>query len=65
MIDSAPFNMYSKAGYSVFKTDSVLILLTLQRRKHLMRKQLPPATNITSETNSLYDDDKNLAPTDV
>ncbi|KAK1415713.1 hypothetical protein QVD17_31498 [Tagetes erecta] len=65
MIDSAPFNMYSKAGYSVFKTDSVMILLTLQRRKHLMRKQLPPSTNISSETNSLYDDDKNLAPTDV
>ncbi|KAJ0544787.1 putative transcription regulator GNAT family [Helianthus annuus] len=74
MIDSAPFNMYSKAGYSVFKTDSILILLTLQRRKHLMCKQLPPATNIISETNSsydddktnsLYDDDKNLAPTDA
>ncbi|KAK9063436.1 hypothetical protein SSX86_017306 [Deinandra increscens subsp. villosa] len=65
MIDSAPFNMYSKAGYSVFKTDSILILLTLQRRKHLMCKQLPPATNSISETNSLYDDDQNLAPTDV
>ncbi|KAJ0720794.1 putative transcription regulator GNAT family [Helianthus annuus] len=74
MIDSAPFNMYSKAGYSVFKTDSILILLTLQRRKHLMCKQLPPATNIISETNSSYDDDKtnsfydgdkNLAPTDA
>ncbi|KAI7725344.1 hypothetical protein M8C21_029692, partial [Ambrosia artemisiifolia] len=66
MIDSAPFNMYSKAGYSVFKTDSIFILLTLQRRKHLMCKQLPPPTDIVSETNSfLYDDDKTLAPTDV
>ncbi|KAL9995364.1 putative acyl-CoA N-acyltransferase [Helianthus debilis subsp. tardiflorus] len=63
-----------KARYSVFKTDSILILLTLQRRKHLMCKQLPPATNIISETNSSYDDDKtnslydgdkNLAPTDA
>ena len=57
MIDSAPFNMYSKAGYNVFKTDGFLILLTLQRRKHLMRKQLPP----DSDTNTLYTDDKNLA----
>ncbi|KAD2803912.1 hypothetical protein E3N88_37289 [Mikania micrantha] len=65
MIDSAPLNMYSKAGYSIFKTDSVLILLTFQRRKHLMYKQLPPAINIIAETNSLYDDDKNLAQTDV
>ncbi|XP_024989878.1 uncharacterized protein LOC112524329 [Cynara cardunculus var. scolymus] len=63
MIDSAPFNMYSKAGYNVFKTDSFLILLTLQRRKHLMRKQLPPASNIVSDTNTLYADDKNIAST--
>lgn len=41
MIDTAPFNMYAKAGYYVVKTDSVLILLMLQRRKHLMCKQLP------------------------
>ncbi|PSS28651.1 Acyl-CoA N-acyltransferase protein [Actinidia chinensis var. chinensis] len=40
MIDEAPFNMYTKAGYNVVKTDSILILLTLQRRKHLMRKEL-------------------------
>lgn len=60
MIDSAPFNMYSKAGYNVFKTDSFLILLTLQRRKHLMRKQLPPPSNVT---NTSYADDKNLAKT--
>ncbi|KAL4574117.1 hypothetical protein LXL04_020941 [Taraxacum kok-saghyz] len=60
MIDSAPFNMYSKAGYSIFKTDSLFILLTLQRRKHLMQKQLPPPpSHILSETNMSYENDKN------
>ncbi|KAK6139242.1 hypothetical protein DH2020_027015 [Rehmannia glutinosa] len=39
MIDEGPFNMYTKAGYSVVKTDSILTLLTLQRRRHLMRKR--------------------------
>ncbi|KAK9024366.1 hypothetical protein V6N11_004531 [Hibiscus sabdariffa] len=41
MIDEAPFNMYIKAGYDVVQTDNILILLTLQRRKHLMCKKLP------------------------
>ncbi|KAL9251205.1 GCN5-related N-acetyltransferase 5, chloroplastic-like protein [Drosera capensis] len=41
MIDSAPFNMYTKAGYEVVKTDGLSVLLTLQRRKHLMCKRLP------------------------
>lgn len=41
MIDAAPLKMYEKAGYSIIKTDSVLILLMLQRRKHLMCKKLP------------------------
>ncbi|KAL3835541.1 hypothetical protein ACJIZ3_010277 [Penstemon smallii] len=41
IIDEGPFNMYTKAGYSIVKTDSVLTLLTLQRRRHLMRKDLP------------------------
>lgn len=50
MIDEAPFNMYTKAGYSIIKTDNILILLTLQRRKHLMRKILPVRTNRTSES---------------
>ncbi|CAN0924062.1 hypothetical protein LINGRAHAP2_LOCUS33931 [Linum grandiflorum] len=46
MIDAAPFNMYTKAGYNVVKTDSILVLLLLQPRKHLMLKKLPaPATN--------------------
>ncbi|GAA0164243.1 acyltransferase [Lithospermum erythrorhizon] len=40
MIDAIPFNMYTRAGYVVYKTDSILTLLTLQRRKHLMRKHL-------------------------
>ncbi|XAR65030.1 hypothetical protein NMG60_11008974 [Bertholletia excelsa] len=40
IIDSAPLNMYAKAGYSIVKTDSILVLLTLQRRKHLMCKEL-------------------------
>lgn len=41
MIDAAPFNMYMKAGYKVVNTDSIFILLMLQRRKHLMCKKLP------------------------
>ncbi|CAK9137811.1 unnamed protein product [Ilex paraguariensis] len=47
MIDEAPFKMYTKAGYSIVKTDSILILLTLQRRKHLMRKQLPVSNRLS------------------
>ncbi|GLU21570.1 hypothetical protein SLE2022_377030 [Rubroshorea leprosula] len=41
MIDTAPFNMYIKAGYEIVRTDSILSLLMLQRRKHLMCKMLP------------------------
>lgn len=41
MIDSAPFSMYKKAGYAVVTTDNFLVLLKLQRRKHLMCKELP------------------------
>ncbi|KAE9607097.1 putative transcription regulator GNAT family [Lupinus albus] len=40
MIDTAPFNMYTKADYKIVKTDSILVLLLLQRRKHLMCKKL-------------------------
>ncbi|KAI3412279.1 N-acetyltransferase domain-containing protein, partial [Psidium guajava] len=40
MIDLAPFNMYTKAGYRIVKTDNILVLLMLQRRKHLMSKKL-------------------------
>lgn len=49
MVDEAPFNMYKKAGYEVVKTDTVLVLLMLQRRKHLMRKKLPLCTTPTVE----------------
>ncbi|XP_028774937.1 uncharacterized protein LOC114731861 [Neltuma alba] len=45
MIDAAPLNMYKKADYKIVKTDSVLVLLMLQRRKHLMRKKLPLLSN--------------------
>lgn len=46
IIDEGPFNMYKKAGYSVVKTDSILTLLTLQRRRHLMCKELPASEDI-------------------
>lgn len=45
MIDAAPLNMYKKADYKIVKTDSVLVLLMLQRRKYLMRKKLPLLSN--------------------
>lgn len=43
--------MYTKAGYSVVKTDSLLTLLTFQRRRHLMRKDLPILSH-ASETDN-------------
>lgn len=45
MVDKVPLSMYKKAGYHVIKTDSILVWLTLQRRKHLMCKRLPDCTN--------------------
>ena len=33
--------MYKKYGYKIIETDNILTLLTLQRRRHLMRKTLP------------------------
>ncbi|KAB2624678.1 hypothetical protein D8674_016338 [Pyrus ussuriensis x Pyrus communis] len=47
MIDTAPFNMYKKAGYNIVETDTILVLLLLQRRKHLMCKKLPVLTNFS------------------
>ncbi|KAK8951256.1 hypothetical protein KSP39_PZI003750 [Platanthera zijinensis] len=38
--DTGPLKMYKKANYTIDKTDSVLVWLTLQRRKHLMVKEL-------------------------
>jgi hypothetical protein len=49
MIDEAPFMMYTKADYKIVTTDSILVLLMLQRRKHLMRKKLP-LKSMPSET---------------
>ncbi|XP_043704503.1 uncharacterized protein LOC122654469 [Telopea speciosissima] len=40
MIDTAPLKLYTKAGYSPVKTDSIFFLLIFQPRKHLMCKRL-------------------------
>lgn len=40
MVDDAPLSMYKKAGYEIVATDSILSLLTFQRRRHLMCKRL-------------------------
>ncbi|KAJ6356659.1 hypothetical protein OIU78_004708 [Salix suchowensis] len=45
VIDSAPFNMYTKAGYNIVKTNSIWVLLMLQMRKHLMCKKLLVSKN--------------------
>ncbi|KAJ7953666.1 Acyl-CoA N-acyltransferases (NAT) superfamily protein [Quillaja saponaria] len=60
MIDEAPFNMYTRAGYKIVKTDSILILFTLQRRKHLMYKKLPASSSFL-ESDTL-DSDREKAP---
>lgn len=60
MIDSAPFSMYKKAGYEIVKTDSFFVLLMLQRRKHLMRKELP-ALSKPSESISVSDEEHFLS----
>lgn len=44
IIDQVPFNMYRKAGYDVVQTDRILVWLSLQKRKHLMCKELPQAS---------------------
>lgn len=49
MIDTIPFQMYKKAGYRVVQTDSILIWLTLQRRKYLMCKELPPLVDLQQD----------------
>ncbi|KAJ7541449.1 hypothetical protein O6H91_10G060000 [Diphasiastrum complanatum] len=40
VIDSVPLRMYKKAGYKIIATDSIWILLSFQRRRHLMVKSL-------------------------
>lgn len=47
MIDTAPLNMYRKAGYTIVETDNIFILLALQRRKHLMWKVLPDSESLS------------------
>lgn len=59
MVDEAPFSMYKKAGYEVVKTDTIFVLLMLQRRKHLMRKKLPPFTS-PSDTVDMVESDNEL-----
>ncbi|KAL6567795.1 hypothetical protein OROGR_001463 [Orobanche gracilis] len=44
-IDEGPLNMYAKAGYIIVKTDNILTWLKLQRRRHLMCKELPFSHN--------------------
>ncbi|XP_058776619.1 GCN5-related N-acetyltransferase 5, chloroplastic [Vicia villosa] len=56
MIDEAPFNMYTKADYKIVTTDSILVLLMLQRRKHLMCKKLP-LISMPSETDVSWSDE--------
>lgn len=38
--DTGPLKMYKKAEYKIVKTDSRLVWLSLQRRKHLLSKAL-------------------------
>ncbi|ONK69506.1 uncharacterized protein A4U43_C05F23650 [Asparagus officinalis] len=59
LIDTGPFEMYTKAGYSIVQTDSMLILLSFQRRKHLMCKELPPLVDSQFDTS-----DDEAAPSD-
>ncbi|RWV87990.1 hypothetical protein GW17_00049967 [Ensete ventricosum] len=56
VVDKGPFEMYRKAGYEVLKTDSFFIWLSLQRRKHLMCKKLPPPSDDTVNNTSASDD---------
>ncbi|WOL19861.1 hypothetical protein Cni_G28663 [Canna indica] len=48
VVDKIPFEMYQKAGYKVVDADNALIWLTLQRRKYLMFKDLPPNSDDTN-----------------
>ncbi|BBM97393.1 hypothetical protein MPTK1_1g05370 [Marchantia polymorpha subsp. ruderalis] len=42
MVDMAPLNMYQGAGYQIVATDSILSLLSFQRRRYLMKKRIHP-----------------------
>lgn len=56
IIDQIPFNMYKKAGYEVVQTDSIFVWLSLQKRKHLMRKELPQVASGSNFTTIDFDD---------
>lgn len=60
MVDKVPFKMYKKAGYEVFQTDSILVWLSIQRRKYLMYKKLPESP-CDSQRNATYFSDQSVA----
>ncbi|KAF0890453.1 hypothetical protein E2562_002825 [Oryza meyeriana var. granulata] len=60
IIDQIPFNMYRKAGYNIVQTDSILVWLSLQKRKHLMSKELLQ-TSVSSESTTKDFDDNILS----
>ncbi|KAF8715002.1 hypothetical protein HU200_027547 [Digitaria exilis] len=56
MIDQVPFNMYRKTGYNIVQTDSILVWLSLQKRKYLMSKELPQASVVSEPSTKDFDD---------
>ena len=56
IIDQVPFNMYKKSGYDIVQTDSIFVWLSLQKRKHLMRKELPQVSVGNECTTIEFDD---------
>uniref|UniRef100_A0A0D9ZLV3 N-acetyltransferase domain-containing protein n=1 Tax=Oryza glumipatula TaxID=40148 RepID=A0A0D9ZLV3_9ORYZ len=58
IIDQVPFNMYRKAGYNIVQTDSILVWLSLQKRKHLMSKELLQTSVSSRSTAKDFDDNK-------
>ncbi|WVZ86008.1 hypothetical protein U9M48_032857 [Paspalum notatum var. saurae] len=60
IIDQVPFNMYRKAGYNIVQTDSILVWLSLQKRKYLMSKELPQVSVVSESSAKDFDD--NILP---
>ncbi|KAJ1271395.1 hypothetical protein BS78_06G125600 [Paspalum vaginatum] len=56
IIDQVPFNMYRKAGYNIVQTDSILVWLSLQKRKYLMSKELPQVSVVSEPSAKDFDD---------
>jgi len=48
--------MYRKAGYIIVQTDSILVWLSLQKRKYLMSKELPQASVVSETSTKKFDD---------